>query len=176
MRVWPRVEFDAIGAKVPSTRDLCEVGLEKQAGADAGVAELCQHVAEPIHLAREVPSRIRGQYVRRIGHQRRLRRADAKYEVEEFGTGKSFDVELHRQHRGEIEYVLKRDMPRVGPRMNRYPVASSGDTRPRRRDHDWDVSTARLSYQRNLTHIGHKQTHLPITHYARYTHIADTLA
>src|SRR6266849_9317984 len=145
MRVWPRVQFDTVGAEFPRTRDLGEVGLEKQAGADARVAQLCEHVAEPIHLAREVPSRIRGQYVRRIGHQRRLRRSDAKYEVEEFGTGESFDVELDCQHRGEIEYVLKRYMPRVGPRMNRYPVASRGNTRSRRRDHVGDVSAARVS-------------------------------
>src|SRR6266446_5778042 len=145
MRVWPRVQFDAVGAEFPCTRDLGEVRVGREAGADGRVAELFEHFAEPIHLAREVPSRIRGEYVRRIGHQRRLRRSDAKYEVEEFGTGKSFDVELHRQHRGEIEYVLKRDMPRVGPRMNRYPVASRGNTRARRGDHVGDISAARVS-------------------------------
>src|SRR5216683_2568819 len=145
MRVWPRVQFDTVGAKFPCTPDLCGVGLEKQAGADARAAQLCEHVAEPIHLAGEVPSRIRGQYVRRIGHQRRLRRSDAEYEVEELGAGESFDIELDRQHRGEIEYILKRDMPRVGPRMNRYPVASRGNTRARRGDHVGDISAARVS-------------------------------
>ena len=142
--------------------DLRGVRLEEKTRADAGVAELGEQVAEPICRAgRQVPSSVRGENTGRVGDERHLGRTDAQHEVDKFRARVAFDVELDREHRGEIEDVLEGDVTRVGTRMDRDAVASGGDAGARRCDHVGDIAAARIAERRDFVEVDAETNHFP---------------
>src|SRR5579862_6498395 len=50
-------------------------------------------------------------------------------------------------------------MPRVGPRMHRYPVTPGRDTRTRRLDHVRNIPSARIPERRNLVDVNAEPNH-----------------
>ena len=154
------VQLDSIRTEFSRARDLLGISIEEQTRANARLLEPREQVAEPISVAaRQVPSCIRGQHAGRVGHERHLSRPHAQNQVDKLRAGVTLDIELDRQHRGEIEDVLKRDMPRVGPRMHRYPVTSGRDTRTRRLDDVRNIPAARIPERRNFVDVDAEPNH-----------------
>ena len=66
-----------------------------------------------------IPTVIRGQLVRIIGHERHLRRTDIRNQRQELLRRISFHIQFRGHHRLQLIYILLTNMTLIWTRMNR---------------------------------------------------------
>ncbi len=81
MRVRPGVQLDAIGVAIRRARNRRGIRIGKETHAYPILMQAMRDLMQKFVMREKIPTLVGGQRVRRIGHQRRLRRFHLAHEV-----------------------------------------------------------------------------------------------
>jgi ADP-dependent NAD(P)H-hydrate dehydratase / NAD(P)H-hydrate epimerase len=93
-----------------------------------------------------------------------LSRTNESHQLDKLLARVTLDIEfdslkLGFENGSEVEYILAGDMARIGPRMDCYAVATSGDTSACRLNHVRDSAAARIAQYGDLVEVDAKPDH-----------------
>jgi len=153
------VEFDAVRADVGGCSDLGFVRFDEQRSPDAFRFERFQDGPQHVPVLGDGPSGVAGEHVRRVGDKRDLLRFHLADHGDKVVARVALDVEFGVDHLAQITHIRVRDVPRIGPRVNRDAV------RPKRldalgcQDHVGLVSTAGVAQGGNFVDVDAEACH-----------------
>lgn len=100
--------------------------VHKYRGADAARAELGAHLGKELAIGKRIPTRIGGDGIHSIGHQRNLCRAHLANQLHKRGYRIALDIELSREQRAQIAHIGIAYMSLIRAWMDRDSLASEG--------------------------------------------------
>ena len=113
------IKFHSVGAHFGGGADVVGIGVHKNRGADAGLAQDVDNLSEERRIGGHVPSGRRGEVAGLVGHQGHLLGLYFEHKINEFGRGVALDVEFRGDQSSEFDHIVVTDVALVGARMHR---------------------------------------------------------
>lgn len=147
------VKLDPVGADGSRGGNIGGVGVDENARANASVAETVDDGRKQVGISLDIPTLVRCESVRSVGHEGDLSGMDFDHQIEEFGRRIALDIELAFDKRTQTIYVVVPDMALVGPRMYGDTVGPESFAFESKLLEIGDILTASVAERGNLIYI-----------------------